>query len=110
MVDHRKKKLYPVAKRNGQAGRKTRMVRDKLFVDVKLYEESDPPQTDPRSYRDVVNVQPTPNRNRNSLRSAHPTRGTSSPRSVPLDPPRNVREPPPHQHRTIPPEADNSTE
>ena len=73
-VEDRRKKLYPVAKRARQAGRKTRMVRDKLFIDGKLYEESDPPQTDPRSYRDVVNVQPTPNRNRNSLRSAHPTR------------------------------------
>ena len=102
-VEDRRKKLYPVAKRARQAGRKTRMVRDKLFIDGKLHEESDPPQTDPRSYRDVVNVQPTPNRNRNSLRYAHPTR-----HSEPKE--RNSRPAPKRPRAPSTPTSDNHPE
>ena len=92
-VEDCRKKLYSVAK--------TRMVRDKLFIDGKLYEESYPTQTDPRSYRDVVNVQPTPNRN--SLRSAHPTR-----HSEPKE--RNSRPAPKRPRAPSTPTSDNHPE
>ena len=57
-VEQCRKKLYPVAKRLRQAGHRTKMVRDKLFVDGRLYENTSASQTDhrqatPRNSRDT---------------------------------------------------------
>ena len=61
-IEERRKKLYPVAKHFRQAGRKTRMVRDKLFVDGKLYDEANCGTRDSRSYNDVTKAPPNPHK------------------------------------------------
>ncbi|XP_041361874.1 cholesterol transporter ABCA5-like [Gigantopelta aegis] len=52
VIEERRRRLYPTAKRLRLGGHKTKMVRDKLFVDGRPYDETT--FTDGRSYRDVV--------------------------------------------------------
>ena len=70
IIEGKRKQLYPVAKRFRQAGRKTKLVRDKLFVDGKLH-DSNSPQNDTHRQRDSRQGQanerktrPTPKRAR----------------------------------------------
>lgn len=41
-IEDRRRLLYPIQKRCRKAGQKTKLVRDKLFIDGKLYEPQDP--------------------------------------------------------------------
>lgn len=44
-IEDRRRLLYPIQKRCRKAGQKTKLVRDKLFIDGKLYEPQDPAVT-----------------------------------------------------------------
>ncbi|XP_041349405.1 uncharacterized protein LOC121368722 [Gigantopelta aegis] len=81
-IEERRKQLYPVSKRYKQAGYKSKMVREKLYIDGKLYEDKTPTRADPRSYREVV--QTTPRNTRTDRVTAPPpkrSRAASTPTS-----------------------------
>ena len=72
VIEEKRKKLYPVAKRFRLAGHKTKLVRDKLFVDGRPYDNTDTTEAVPRSYRDVA--QAAPSNSRDSRHGENSTR------------------------------------
>lgn len=99
-IEERRKKLYSVQKRLKESGRRTKLVRDKLYVDGKLYQAThdDALHQEPmdipcnRSYSDVTRsapVQPCPNTHTPELCNVQRTTSSAMPATVIRSDPRH---------------------
>ena len=85
IIEEKRKQLYPVAKRFRQAGRKTKLVRDKLFVDGKLH-DSNSPHNDTHRQRDSRQGQASEGKTRPTPKRARVNSSVSSDQHSPPAP------------------------
>ena len=113
-VEERRRKLYPVVKQQKAAGNKTKLVRDKLYVNGQLYTgqlaEPAPRQLDDRTYSEAVQSHKGP-----LLPLPHPAQHTTSGPQIrgqgPVIVPASSASlrPPPAQHPVHPPNVRGPT-
>lgn len=88
-IEDKRRLLYPIQKRFRKSGHKTKLVRDKLYIDGKLYLPEDPsgePQNTSEAPAAAARSAPYSNTNRTNpgaLRMGNPEAPTAAARSAP---------------------------